>query len=259
MNFVKLEKKQNYAILTLNNPKVLNAINLNMIEELGECIEELKKDNKIHACLFQGAGDKAFVAGADIAFFHNSSPEKNAEFCQNTKEIFDNLSSAKFISIAAIQGFALGGGLELALACDLRLANTSAIFALPEVSLGIIPGFGGTQRLSRLIPPPVALEMILTGSKIPAQRAYELGLVNCIFPDDGFLEATENYVQKFLSKNSTLAQKMAKKVCQKGLEQSLKEGQKIEQEGIAKLFASEDAKEGFSSFLEKRKANFQKS
>ncbi len=263
MNFVKLEKKDHIAILGLDRPSALNALNEEMLDAIHTVVQNLSSDKQIHGVLFYGMGDRAFVAGADIATMKEASPETNAKFCQKGKDVFSAINQANLISVAAVSGFAFGGGLELALACDMRLASHNALFALPEVSLGIYPGFGGTQRLPRLIGPGLALELILSGSQITAKRAHEIGLVNHVYFDEehdqigeSFLEFSENFLRKLLGKNSVSAQLAARRVIHEGLDLSLAEGLQKEQKGIEKLFLASDAKEGFSAFLEKRSASF---
>lgn len=259
MNLVKLEKKENYALLHLDRPKALNALSSELLEELELCLKELSADKKIRALIICGSTERAFAAGADVAAMQKMTSAELAAFCQRGSEILLALERAPLISIAAVSGFALGGGLELALACNLRLASKTAVFALPEVSLGLIPGFGGTQRLARLVGPGLALELILSGEQIQAQRAYEMGLVNAVYPMENFedfIRKAEKFVQKLLEKNAASAQLAARTTVQEGLELSLEKGLAKEQEAIQKLSQSADLKEGLSAFIEKRPARF---
>ena len=259
MNFVKLEKKGNYALICLDRPKALNAVNAEVLDELELCLKELRADSKIRALLLYGSTERAFAAGADVAAMQKMSPAEIAAFCQRGTEVLAALESSKLISVAAVSGFALGGGLELALACDLRLASETASFALPEVSLGLIPGFGGTQRLARLVGQGLALEMVLSGERITAKRAYEIALVNTLYPIENFLKNAESFVQKILGKNAASAQICARAAIREGLELSLAKGLAKEQEYIQKLSRGADLKEGLEAFVSKRPARFSNS
>ena len=256
MNFVKLEKKENYALVCLDRPKALNALNDELLNELELCLKELSSDPKMRAILLYGSTERAFAAGADVAAMQKMSPAEIAAFCQRGTEVLRALESAKLISIAAVSGFALGGGLELALACDMRLANETASFALPEVGLGLIPGFGGTQRLARLVGQGLALEMVLSGKRITARRAYEMGLINALYPTENFIGNSESFVQEMLEKNAASAQLFGRAALREGLELSLEKGLQREQEYIRKISQSQDLKEGLDAFTAKRPPRF---
>ena len=256
MNFVKLEKKENYALIGLDRPQALNALNGEILGELELCLKELSTDKKIHAVLLYSTTERAFAAGADIGAMRKMSSAEIATFCQRGSDLFRNLEKAELISVAAISGFAFGGGLELALACDMRLASEGASFALPEVSLGLIPGFGGTQRLARLVGEALALEMILSGKPIAGQRAYEIGLVNALYPTENFIKKAEDFLQKVLGKNAHSAQLLGRAAVREGLGFPLDKGLRKEQEYIQKLSASQNLKEGLDAFVEKRPPRF---
>ncbi len=264
---LNIEIKDRYALLGINRPKALNALNHSLLLELRTAIaylEEESKNKDLAAVLLYGLGDRAFVAGADIATMQKNTFEANMEFLKLGQDCFNELSRANFISISVVNGFALGGGVELALATDIRLSSESGVFALPEVSLGLIPGFGGTQRLPRIVGKGLALELILSGARIDAKRAYEIGLINHILPsgnsqensDKNYLEHAQEFTKKMLAKNSKSAQLMAKRAIHLGLEMTLIEGQRYEMECNAKLFSGPDTQEGLNAFVEKRPANF---
>ena len=257
MNFVKHEKNENYALVSLDRPDALNALNLELLTELEEVLKELEKDKNIYAVLITGSSDRAFAAGADVAAMQKMDVAGRIEFCRQGRCILNRISSMDFIKIAGIQGFALGGGLELALACDLRIASTSAQMGLPEVSLGILPGFGGTQRLPRLVGQGLALEIILSGRRIDAAYALQIGLINHVYDDSGFLDAAREYLVKLLGKNSIRAQLLARQAVIEGASLDLVAALQKEDELLSTLFQAPDAQEGFTAFVEKRKAKFE--
>ncbi len=252
MSFVKLEKKHDYALLCIMRPEALNAINAEVLADISAALKTTLSQEDTRALILYGAGKKAFAAGADIAAMQEMSVENLRSFLRLGSGIFDSIAQANLITIAAINGFALGGGLELALACDLRLAADSAQMALPEVGLGLIPAFGGTQRLPRMIGASLALEMILSGERIGAARAREIGLVNHVYPQDSFMEHVESFVQKLLAKKSHAAQSAARRALWEGLALNSKEGLEKEQSIAAKLAQAHDYQEGCAAFLEKR-------
>lgn len=253
---IQIKKKEGYALITIDRPKALNALNTNVLTELKAAVTELNSAGDIRVIILTGAGDKAFVAGADIAAMQNLTPDEASAFAELGHSTMNRLSDSGIISIAAINGFALGGGMELALACDLRLAADTAKMGLPEVTLGLIPGFGGTQRLPRLVGQGVALEMIATGDMIDAERAASIGLVNHVYPPGDLLPAAEKLAQKILANKSAPAQRAAKAVIQQGLDIALIAGLQKEIIEFGELFGGPDPKTGMSAFLEKRKADF---
>jgi enoyl-CoA hydratase len=255
-NNLLLEKDTNHqiAILTINRPKVRNALDRTTWLELDTAIDQLEKDESIKVIIFTGAGDKAFVAGADI----NALKERNMleTFEGENQAILDKLAGMQKITIAAINGFALGGGCELAMACDLRVAAENAKLGQPEINLGFLPGAGGTQRLSRLVGISKAKELILTGDIIDAREAWRIGLVNQVVPEGQALESAKEMAKKILKKGP-LAVKFAKSVIDWGSSTNIQTGLFIEKLAQTILFGTEDHLEGINSFLEKRHPNFQ--
>lgn len=252
---ILLNIEDQMATITFNRPKVLNAMNYEVVTEIYDAVSACANNDQVRALIFTGAGDKAFVAGADISQMQNASPVdilKMMEMGHKTMRLIETLPKP---SIAAVNGFALGGGTEIALACDIRFASEKAVFGQPEILIGIIPGWGGTQRLPRLIGMGLAKEIILTGAQISAQRAYEIGLVNKVFPADQLLEETKKFAKKFATLPA-FALKMAKNAMNYGFDMSLDNASSLEIGSIAQCFATEDQKEGMNAFLEKRKPNF---
>jgi len=243
------------ARITFNRPKVLNAMNFEVMTELGDAVKICANDDKIGAVILTGAGEKAFVAGADISQMQNSTSVdilKFMELGQNTLRLLETMGKP---SIAAVNGFALGGGTEIALACDIRIAAQTAIFGQPEILIGIIPGWGGTQRLPRIVGMGIAKELILAGGQINAQRAYEIGLVNKVVPQAELLSEAEKFAQK-ITRLPAFALKMAKNSINYGVDLTLDNALKLELGCIAQCFSTQDQKEGMTAFLEKRKPVF---
>ena len=243
------------ARITFNRPKVLNAMNLEVMTELGDAVKICSLDDKISAVILTGAGEKAFVAGADISQMQNSTfldVLKLMELGQNTLRLLETMAKP---SIAAVNGFALGGGTEIALACDIRIAAETAMFGQPEILIGIIPGWGGTQRLPRIVGMGIAKELILAGGQINAQRAYEIGLVNKVVPAAELITEAEKFAKK-LTRLPAFALKMAKNSINYGFDLPLDNALKLELGSIAQCFSTQDQKEGMQAFLEKRKPVF---
>jgi enoyl-CoA hydratase len=250
------EKKGAIAYVTLNRPKVLNALNKSVIAELRTVFEDSRDDSAVRGIILTGAGDKAFAAGADINEVLNDTPieaEEKTRLGQAVTNLIENLGKPV---IAAVNGFALGGGCELSMACTIRLAAESAKFGLPEVKLGIMPGYGGTQRLSRLVGKGLALQLILSGGMISAQEAYRIGLVNEVVPSTELISRAEAILNQ-IGANAPQSIKFALEAVNKGLETSLAEGLLIEASLFGILAATEDKKEGTSAFLAKRAPRFQ--
>lgn len=250
------EKKGPIAYVTLNRPKVLNALNKQVIAELRTVFEDSRDDSAVRGIILTGAGDKAFAAGADINEVLNDTPieaEEKTRLGQAVTNLIENLGKPV---IAAVNGFALGGGCELSMACTIRLAAESAKFGLPEVKLGIMPGYGGTQRLSRLVGKGSALQLILSGGMISAQEAYRIGLVNEVVPSAELIGRAEAILNQ-IGANAPQSIKFALEAVNKGLETSLAEGLLIEASLFGILAATEDKKEGTSAFLAKRAPRFQ--
>ena len=253
---VLYEKKGAIACVTLNRPKVLNALNKATIAELAETFKEIREDAGVRGVILTGSGDKAFAAGADISEMANDTPaEAKAKTRQGQRLTLDIEYLGKPV-IAAVNGFALGGGCELAMACTIRLAVETAKFGQPEVTIGIIPGYGGTQRLPRLVGKGRALQLILTGELIGAQEAYRIGLVNEIVPAADLISRAEAILNK-IGANAPVAVKLAIESANQGLDMTLADGLGVEASLFAECVATADMKEGTAAFREKRKPNFQ--
>jgi enoyl-CoA hydratase len=249
------QKENGIAIITINRPTKLNALNKATIQELHNAFAALENDGDTRAIILTGSGEKAFVAGADISEFAHFSIEEGAELAAQGQELlFDFIENFKKPVIAVINGFALGGGLELAMACHFRIASDTAKMGLPEVSLGLIPGYGGTQRLPQLVGKGKAMEMILTAGMLTAGEAKNHGLVNHVLPQADLLSAAKDIASKIL-KNSPVAISKAIKAVNSGFKNG-ENGFKTEIKAFGFCFGTEDFKEGTSAFLEKRKAEF---
>jgi len=253
--FLKLEKEPPLAYITINRPEVMNALSNALTEELGQAFDEVEKDEEIRVLIITGAGEKAFMAGADIKEVQERDFVLGRKQTRRRQEVFNKLAEMPIPVIAAINGFALGAGLEMAIACTLRIASTNAKMGSPEVNLGIIPGDGATQRLPRLIGYGRAMEMVLTGSMIDAEEAYRIGLVNKVVPLENLMEEVKKLANLLASK-PPLALQYAKEAVNRSLEVGLYEGMAHESYLHALACASEDKKEGVAAFLEKRKPQF---
>ena len=242
------------ATISMNRPPV-NALNGETLDELGAAFDAISSQKNTRVVLINSTSEKAFIAGADLVFFTKTDPSAVAEIIEKGQKLYDRIESFPLPVIAVINGHCLGGGCELVIACDLRIASEKARFGQPEINLGIIPGWGGTQRLPRLIGKNLALEMILTGDAIDSQKALKLGLVNMVVPPDKLAEEAQKMAKKLAAK-APLAVKAIIEAVDKGLSLPLKEGEKIEAEAFVKVFASEDAREGIKAFLEKRVPEF---
>ena len=253
---VLYKKQDGIAYITLNRPQVLNALNKTAISELKSAFEDARDDSEVHGIILTGAGEKAFIAGADIKEVATDTPVQTEEKTQRGQALMTLIENLGKPVIAAVNGFALGGGCEAALASTIRLAAENAKFGLPEVKLGIIPGYGGTQRLPRLVGKGVALQLILTGGMISAQEAYRVGLVNEVVPSGELISRAEA-ILKQIAANAPLSIKYALQAVNNGVETSLSEGLLLEASLVAICTSTEDKKEGTSAFLEKRPAKFQ--
>ena len=257
MNYenILIETQNNVATVTVNRPTKLNALNVTTINELHEAFKTLDKNHNIQVIILIGSGEKAFVAGADIAEFAHFSVKEGMQLSTDGQEnLFDFIENLKTPVIAAVNGFALGGGLELAMACHFRVASENAKMGLPEVSLGVIPGYGGTQRLPQLIGKGRAMEMILTAGMITAEEAHRMGLVNHVVPQTELLQFCYGIAQKII-KNSPYAITKAIRAVNANFKDG-ENGYKTEIKAFGKCFGTEDFKEGTTAFLEKRKAVF---
>ena len=243
------------ALITLNRPKALNAINRMMIQELTRVSDQAEADQEVRVLILTGAGEKAFAAGADITEFQQLSPLEALQSSQAFQAAFNRIERLKKPIIAAVNGFCLGAGCELALACDFIFASDRARFGQPEVNLGFIPGGGGTQRLARLIGKPRAKELIYTGEMIDAQEAYRIGLVNKVFPAADLMTEVRKFAQQVISKGAVVLE-LAKRVIDGGYQIDLMAALTLEANTFAVCFATEDKTEGVNAFLEKRQPHF---
>ena len=248
-----LQEEGGIALLSINNPKSLNALNSATLQELNDCLKSLQVRKDIRVVIVTGAGPKAFVAGADISEMVNATPAEGRAMALLADEAFSRLEKMPQVTIAAVNGYALGGGCELAMACDIRIAAESAVFGQPECGLGILPGFGGTQRLARLVGKGRAKELIFTCDRIDAQEAYRIGLANKVVPQAELLDACRAMAKTIMSKGS-YAVSVAKAVINAGLDMDLANGLKMEADAFALSFSTHDKKEGMTAFLEKRPA-----
>ena len=247
--------KDGIATISFNRPKALNALNGALLAELSTALDDIAADEDIRVLILTGAGDKSFVAGADISELAAFDSLKAKAFARAGHDIIDKLQRLPIAVIAAVNGFALGGGTEIALACDFIYASQNAKFGQPEVNLGVIPGFGGTQRLPRLIGTNMAKELILTGKMISAEEALQLGLVNKVVPPDALMEEVLKTAGSIATKGRA-SLRAAKQAINRGMNVDLASGCDIEIDAFALCYASSDAKEGTSAFLEKRKPAF---
>jgi enoyl-CoA hydratase len=250
------ETSEQIARITFNRPAALNALNRKTVEELGAALDAVRGDESIRALILTGAGEKAFVAGADIKELAAQLPVQGKETSLFGQGVFRRLETMGIPSIAAINGFALGGGCELALACTLRIASRTARLGQPEVKLGIIPGYGGSQRLARLCGKGVAHELILTGDVISAEEALRIGLVNRVVEPAELLPAAEAMAKKIIA-NASLAVKFSMEAIERGFEMPQEEGMFLEATLFGLCCATEDMREGTRAFVEKRPAKFQ--
>ena len=249
------EKKENIGVLTINRPEKLNALSNELMEELEMFLEDLENDRELRVLVITGAGEKAFVAGADIQELVDRDALAGKRVSRTRQRIFSRIENLPIPVIAAVNGFALGGGLELALACSIRICSERAKFGAPEVKLGIIPGDGGTQRLPRLVGLGRAMAMILTGDFIDALEAYRIGLVNQVVPHDGLMEQAMALAKKIASR-PPLAVRFAKEAVNRSQGRDAASGYALESSLHALTCATEDKKEGVKAFLEKRKGTF---
>ena len=249
------EKADGIAKVTLNRPEALNALNSDVYNELYDVFESIEHDESVRVVILTGSGEKAFAAGSDVAEMANMDPIAAQKFMATIRKASDRVYNLSKPVIAAISGYALGGGCELAMCCDLRIASERARFGQPEINLGLIPGACGTQRLPRLIGMAKAKEMIYLGDMIKADEALNLGLVNKVVPPENLMEAAMEWAKKLASKSSPVLA-MAKTAMQTGIETDINSGLNIEARCDALCFATYDQKEGMKAFLEKREAKF---
>jgi enoyl-CoA hydratase len=249
---VRIERDGAIAVLTIDRPKSLNALSQATLAELTQAARELDADAGVGVLIVTGAGEKAFVAGADITEMAHFGPAQAEDHARKGQTAMAAFERAKKPVIAAINGYALGGGLELALACDIRLASENAQMGLPEVSLGTIPGFGGTQRLARAVGASLAKELVMTGRRVKADEALRIGLVSRVVPQPQLLETAKQLAREILA-NGPYAVRLAKEVIDRGYETDLHTGLRLEEKAFGLTFATADQKEGMRAFVEKRK------
>lgn len=252
---LRVENEPPVSVVYINRPKALNALNSQVLDELCQVFFELNSNEELSVVVITGEGEKAFVAGADIGEMSGLTSLQGEKFMRKGQETLSMIENLDKIVIAAVNGFALGGGCELAMACDIRLAAKSAKIGQPEVSLGIIPGFGGTQRLARLVGRGKAKQLIFSGDHITAEEAHRIGLVDEVYDSEELLAKAKELAGKIASKGP-LAVRACKMLINKGLDCDLDTGLHLEREAIAVLFSTEDQKEGMKAFLEKRKPDF---
>jgi len=253
---ILFEKEGVVAILKFNRPKALNAINPDVLEEVRAVLDQVERDESIKVLVLTGEGDRAFVAGADIAHMSQLTPLEMRHFSRTGQELLFKLENLSIPVIASVNGFALGGGLEIAMACDFIYASEKAKFGQPEINLGLIPGFGGTQRLPRLIGKSRAKEICMTGDMIGAREALDIGLINKVFPPEQLWEETMKTAQLIASKGK-VSLKAVKDCIQRGNDVDLRDGCFMEMDAFGLCMASPDGKEGMTAFLEKRKPEFE--
>jgi enoyl-CoA hydratase len=254
LDYVRVEREDGIAVLTIDRQEKLNALDLQVTEEIGQALLELEAEGP-RAILVTGAGERSFVAGADISAMSVMSPLEAKRFSEIGHAAMALLDRSPVPTIAAVNGYALGGGCEVAIACDVRIAAENATFGFPEVSLGILPGMGGTQRLPRLVGPAFAKELIFTGRRIDAREAHEIGLVNRVVPQGEALRAARELAAE-IAANGPLAVRHAKAATNQALDVDLVSGLGYEADQFALLFATEDAREGMGAFAERRKPEF---
>lgn len=252
MNTVLCEIDGHVATVTINRPAALNALNMEVLADLDTTLGELEKNTDVYAVIVTGSGEKSFVAGADIAEMKDKNEAEAAQFGKFGNDVFLRIENFRCPVIAAVNGFALGGGCELALACDMRIASDKARFALPETGLGITPGFGGTQRLSRLVGMGIAKEMIFTCRQIKADEALSLGLVNRVVPPELLMTEAKDMANA-AAKNAPIAVRQAKKSINDGCQTDIASAVAIEVKNFAACFATEDQKMAMTAFLNKEK------
>ncbi|MGN8969071.1 enoyl-CoA hydratase-related protein [uncultured Intestinimonas sp.] len=252
MNNLLLEVENGIALLTINRPKALNALNSETLAELNTCLAELENNDDVKVVILTGSGEKSFVAGADISEMVNATPAEGRKMGLLAREAFGRLENMPQVTIAAVNGFALGGGCEISMACDIRVASDNAKFGQPECGLGILPGFGGTQRLPRLVGKGRAKELIFTCDMISADEAFRMGLANHVVPQAELIDYCKAMAGRIM-KNGPLAVALAKQAINTGSDTDLDSGLKLEANLFGLSFSTADKMEGMTAFLEKRK------
>ena len=251
MDFVLFEQKGAVGVITINREKALNALNSQVLDELNAVLDAVKLD-EVRCLILTGAGEKSFVAGADIGEMSTLTKAEGEAFGKKGNDVFRKLETFPIPVIAAVNGFALGGGCEISMSCDIRICSENAVFGQPEVGLGITPGFGGTQRLARLVGAGMAKQMIYSARNIKADEAYRIGLVNAVYPIEELMPAAEKMAAG-IAKNAPIAVRNCKKAINEGLQVDMDQAIVIEEKLFGDCFESYDQKEGMTAFLEKRK------
>ncbi|AYA99046.1 enoyl-CoA hydratase-related protein [Lachnoanaerobaculum umeaense] len=251
MNFINYEQDGMVGIITINRPEALNALNSAVLDELNGCLDGIDT-NVVRAIVLTGAGNKSFVAGADIGEMSKLSPAEGEAFGKKGNDVFRKIETFPIPVIAAVNGFALGGGCEIAMSCDIRICSDNAMFGQPEVGLGITPGFGGTQRLARLVGAGMAKQLIYTARNIKADEALRIGLVNAVYPQEELLGVAKKMAGN-IAQNAPIAVRACKKAINDGLDAKMDDAIVIEEKLFGSCFATHDQVEGMSAFLEKRK------
>lgn len=252
MTHILFEKKGNIAIALIDRPKALNALNSEVLNDLNTLVDTVNADPEIRVLILTGSGEKSFVAGADIGEMSNLTKEEGEAFGKKGNDVFRRIETLPIPVIAAVNGYALGGGCELAMSCDIRICADTAVFGQPETGLGITPGFGGTQRLARLIGPGMAKQLIYSARNIKADEALRIGLVNAVYPLEELRPAAEKLAET-IAKNAPIAVRACKRAINEGLEKPMDEAIVLEEKLFGSCFETADQKEGMGAFLEKRK------
>jgi len=255
MKFLFTDVSDGIGIITINRPDSLNAMNTEVVSELSSAVNEMIENNEVGVIILTGSGEKAFVAGADIKAMQQMGPDGALTFGRAGQEMTLVIENSPKPVIAAVNGFALGGGCEIALACHIRVASDNAVFGQPEVLLGLIPGWGGTQRLPKIVGTGIANELITTGKQITAEEAHRIGLVNQVTTQDELLDTCKK-IGKTILKNGPNAIANSLKCIYESFDRSIADGLVVEVEAFANLFSTDETKEGLTAFVEKRKANF---
>ena len=250
MSFVNCEVKDKIAVITINRPEALNALNSQVLDDLGAAFDSIDV-NVVRAVVLTGAGDKSFVAGADIGEMSTLTKAEGEAFGKKGNDVFRKIEEFPLPVIAAVNGFALGGGCEISMSCDIRICSENAMFGQPEVGLGITPGFGGTQRLARLIGAGMAKQLIYTARNIKADEAYRIGLVNAVYPQEELLAAAEKMASQ-IAANAPIAVRACKKAINDGIQTDIDAALVIEEKLFGSCFETEDQKEGMANFLRKK-------
>jgi enoyl-CoA hydratase len=253
MNNILVTIADGICTVTINRPDKMNALNIETIQEIGQAFDDIYSNDDIKAVVLTGAGEKAFVAGADIAEFANFSESEGKDMGAGGHDVFNKIENCPKPVVAAVNGFALGGGCELAMACHIRIASENAKFGQPEVNLGIVPGYGGTQRLPQLVGKGRAMELLMTGDAIRADRAEQIGLVNKVVPQEALMDEANSLVQKIMTKGPVAISAVIDLANQA---MDSRDGFQAEIDAFGKSFSTEDFKEGTTAFVEKRKAEF---